>query len=155
MSVVRREINLSDLDIAEVRPRRAVTGVLIFEIARQDASSKTSRLTEKMAGALRDIPAKVTIPRSTVELRVTELESSITPEEVIAAVTVAGGCHPAEVSVSVIRAAPRSLGLVWLHYPLTAARKIGGSNGGGRDAPPGGKLHIGWSVARVSPHPAR
>jgi hypothetical protein len=61
MSVVRREIKLSDLDIAEVRSRRAVTGVLIFEIAGQDASSKTSRLTEKMAGALRDIPAKVTV----------------------------------------------------------------------------------------------
>jgi hypothetical protein len=57
MSVVRREIKPIDLGIAEMRPRRAVTGALIFEIAGHDASSKASRLAEKMAGALRDFPA--------------------------------------------------------------------------------------------------
>jgi hypothetical protein len=56
--------------------------------------------------------------------------------------------------VGVIRATPRGLGSVWLRCTLTAARKISGSSGGGRDAP-GSKLHIGWSAARVSPLPAR
>jgi hypothetical protein len=65
MSVVRREIKLSDLGIVEVRPRREVTGALTFEIAGQDASSKVSRLAVKMAGALRDFPAKVAVPRKT------------------------------------------------------------------------------------------
>jgi hypothetical protein len=155
MSVVRREIKLSDLGISEIRPRRAVTGGLIFEIAGQDASSKASRLAEKMAGALRDIPAKVTVPRKTAELRVTGLEDSITPEEVAVTVAEAGNCQTAEVSVGVIRAAPRGLDSVWLRCPLTAARKIGGSSGGGRDTPPGGNFHIRWSAARVSPLPAR
>jgi hypothetical protein len=148
-SVVRREIKLTDLGITEMprsQPRRAVTGALIFEIAGQDASSKASRLAEKMAGALRD-PAKVTVPRKMAQLRVTGLENLITPEEV--------GCQAAEVSLGVIRAAPRGLGSVWLRCPLTAARKIGSSSSsGGRDAP-GGKLYIGWSAARVSPLPAR
>jgi hypothetical protein len=63
MSVVRSEIIPSELGIAEMRPRRAVTGALIFEITGQDASSKASRLAEKMAGTLRDLPAKVTVPR--------------------------------------------------------------------------------------------
>jgi hypothetical protein len=152
--VVRREIKLTDLGIAEMRPRRAVTGALIFEIAGQDASSKASRLAEKMAGALRD-PAKVTVPRKMAQLRATGLEDLITLEEVVAAVAEAGGCQAAEVSLGVIRAAPRSLGSVWVRCPLTAARKIGGSSSGGRDAP-GGKLYIGWSAARgVSPLPAR
>jgi hypothetical protein len=78
MSVVRREIKLPDLVIAEVNPRSAVTGAFIFEIAGQDASSKASRLAEKMAGALRDFPAKITVPRKTAELMVTGLEDSIT-----------------------------------------------------------------------------
>jgi hypothetical protein len=43
-SVIRREIKLPDLGIAEVRPRRVVTGAFIFEIAGQDANSKASRL---------------------------------------------------------------------------------------------------------------
>jgi hypothetical protein len=105
MSVVRREIKLSDLGISEIRPRRAVTGGLIFETAGQEASSKASRLAEKMAGALRDIPAKVTVPRKTAELRVTGLEDSIIPEEVTVAVAEEGNCQ----TVGVIRAAPRSL----------------------------------------------
>jgi hypothetical protein len=110
MSVVRREIKLSDLDIAEVRPRKAVTGTLIFEIAGQDAGSKASRLAVRMAHALRNFPIKVTVPRRTVELRVTGLEDSVTPEEVVAAVAEAGVCHIGEVNVGVIRAAPRGLG---------------------------------------------
>jgi hypothetical protein len=63
------------------------------------------RLVEKMAGALRDIPAKVTVPRKTAELRVTGLEDSIIPEEVTVAVAEEGNCQ----TVGVIRAAPRSL----------------------------------------------
>jgi hypothetical protein len=73
MLVVRREMNLSDLDIAEVRPRKTVTRVLIFEIAGQDVDSKASRLAERMAVALPEFSAKVTVPRRTVELRMTGL----------------------------------------------------------------------------------
>jgi hypothetical protein len=143
MSLVRREIKLSDLGIAVVGPRRAVTGVLIFEIAGQDARSKVSRLAERMAHALRDFPAKATVPRKTAELRVNGLDDSISPEEVAAAVAAAGGCHAGEVSVGVIRAAPRGLGSVWLRCPLTTARKIDGSSAGRRDLPPRGMPHIG------------
>jgi hypothetical protein len=57
MSMVRREIKRSDLDIAKVRPRRAVTGALIFEIADQDVGRKASLLAERMAIVLRDSPA--------------------------------------------------------------------------------------------------
>jgi hypothetical protein len=108
-----------------------------------------------MAGDLGVFPAKVTVPRKMAESRVIGLEDSITPEEVAVAVAEAGNCQTVEVSVGVIRAAPRGLDSVWLRCPLTAARKIGGSSGGGRDTPPGGNLHIRWSAARVSPLPAR
>ncbi|XP_068985003.1 uncharacterized protein [Bombus flavifrons] len=104
-----------------------------------------------MAATLKDLPAKVTVPRRTAELRVTGLEDSVTAEEVAAAVAEAGGCHADEVNVGVIRSAPRGLGSVWLRCPLTAARRISR----GRDAGPGGRINIGWSAARVSPLPAR
>jgi hypothetical protein len=54
MSVIRTEIKLSDLDIAEIRPRKAVTGALIFKIVGQDAGNKAARLAERMACALRN-----------------------------------------------------------------------------------------------------
>jgi hypothetical protein len=155
MSVVKREIKPIDLGIAEMRPRRAVTGAIIFEIAGHDASSKASRLAEKMAGALRDFPAKITVPRKMAELRVTGLEDSITPEVAAVIAAAGGGYQAAEVSVGVTRATPRGLDSLWLRCPLTAARKIGGGgSGGGRDGP-GGKLHIGWSAVSISPLPTR
>jgi hypothetical protein len=101
-----------------------------------------------MAGALGVFPAKVTVPRKMAESRVIGLEDSITPEEVATAVAVTEGCQNTEVSVGVIRTAHRGLGSVWLRCPLTAARKLGSSRTGG-DAL-GGKLHIGWSAARVT-----
>ncbi|XP_033360707.1 uncharacterized protein LOC117239317 [Bombus vosnesenskii] len=119
MSVVKREV-----DITELRPRSAITGALLFEIPGQDARSKASRLAERMAATLKDLPAKVTVRRRTAELRVTGLEDSVTPEEVAAAVAEAGDCQADKVNVGVIRSAPGGLESVWLRCPLTAARKI-------------------------------
>ena len=147
MSIVKREIKLSELDIKELRLRKAVTGAMLFEISCQDAGSKASRLAKRMAATLKELPAKVTVPRRIAELRMTGLEDSVTPEEVAATIAEAGGCRADKVSVGPIRYAPRDLGSVWLRCPLTAARKINT----GRDARSGGKINIGWSTARVTP----
>ncbi|XP_050493834.1 uncharacterized protein LOC126875153 [Bombus huntii] len=129
MSVVKREVKFYELDITELRPRRAITGALLFEIPGQDARSEASRLAERMAATLKDLPAKVTVRRRTAELRVTGLEDSVTPEEVAAAVAEAGDCQADKVNVGVIRSAPRGLESVWLRCPLTAARKISRGRG--------------------------
>ena len=150
-SIVRREIKLSELDIKELRLRKAVTGAMLFEISGQDAGSKASRLAERMTATLKELPVKVTVPRRTAELRMTGLEDLVTPREVAAAVAEARGCRADEVCVGPIHYAPRGLGSVWLRSPLTEARKI---NRGG-DARSGGKINIGWSTARVTPLPAR
>jgi hypothetical protein len=143
MSLAKRAINLSDLDIAVVKPRKAVTGALLLEITGRDADIKASRLAERMTEVLRDYPVKVTVPRRTAELRVCGLEDSVTLEEVVTAIAKAGGCCAEEVNVGVIRTAPRRLGSVWIRCPLTAARKINGSTGGRGDAPSIDKLRIG------------
>jgi hypothetical protein len=51
MSLAKRAINFSDLDIEVVKPRKAVTGALLFEITGRDADRKASRLAERMAGS--------------------------------------------------------------------------------------------------------
>ena len=78
MSIVKREIKLSELDIKELRLRKAVTGAMLFEISCQDAGSKASRLAKRMAATLKELPAKVTVPRRIAELRMTGLEDSVT-----------------------------------------------------------------------------
>lgn len=76
---------LSELDITELRFRKAITVAMLFEISDQDTESKASRLAERMAATLNDLPAKVTVPRRTAELRVIGLEDSVTQEEVATA----------------------------------------------------------------------
>ena len=56
-----------------------------------------------MAATLKELPAKVSAPRRTAELRMTGLA---------AAVAEAGGCRVDEVSVGPIRYAPRGHGSV-------------------------------------------
>jgi hypothetical protein len=155
MSLAKRTINLSDLDIEVVKPRKAVTETLVLEITGEDADRKASRLAERMAEDPRDYPVKVTVPRRTTELRVSGLEDSVTLEEVVTAVAKDGGCCAEEVDVGVIRTAPRRLGSVWIRCPLTVARKINGSTGGRADALSIGKLRIGCTAARDSPLPTR
>jgi hypothetical protein len=138
----RDTINLSDLDIEVVKPRKAVTGALLLEITGEDADRKDSRLAERMAEVLRDYPVKVAVPRRTAVLRVFGLKDSVTLEEVVSAVAKAGGCCAEELNVGVIRTAPRRLGSMWIRCPLTATRKVNGSTGGRGDAPPIGKLRI-------------
>jgi hypothetical protein len=123
MTRVRREVNLDELQITDIQPRRAATGALILEIpCREGGHEKASLLAERMASVLRDTPVKVTVPRKTAELRMTGLEDSTTLEEVVAAVAEAGGCSTGEVSAGVLRFAARGLGSVWLRCPLAAAR---------------------------------
>ena len=71
MSIVKREIKLSELDIKELRLRKAVRGGMLFEISGQGAGSKASRLAKRMAATLKELPAKVTVPHRTAELRMT------------------------------------------------------------------------------------
>jgi hypothetical protein len=93
MTRVRREMNLHELRITDIRPRRATTRALILEISDQDGGHEKALLqAERMASVLRDTPVKVAVPRKIADLRVTGQEDSATLENVVAAVAEAGGC---------------------------------------------------------------
>jgi hypothetical protein len=151
MSLAKRTINLSNLDIEVVKPRKAVTGTLLLQITGENANRKASRLAERLTEVLRDYPVKVAVPRRTAELRVPGLQDSVTLEEVETAVAKAGGCCREEVNVGVICTASGRLGSVWIRGPLTTTRKINGSTGGRGDDPYISNLRIGWAAARGPP----
>lgn len=156
MSRVRREIKLSDLGIAEVRLRRAVTGALILEIAGDEGGRKAALLAERMADVLRGISVRISVPQKTAEMRVTGLDDSVTLDEVVAAVAEAGGCRTDEVTVGEPHRASRGLTSVWLRCPLKAARRISTSGDGTSDDSGGTRrIVVGWSTARIRPLPTR
>jgi hypothetical protein len=97
-------VNLDELRITDIRPRRAATGALILEIpGREGGREKASPLAERMASVLGDTLVKVAVLRKIAELSVTGLKDSVTLEEVVAAVVEAGGCSAGEVSAGVLR----------------------------------------------------
>ncbi|XP_032682075.1 uncharacterized protein LOC116849242 [Odontomachus brunneus] len=85
----------------------------------------------------RDVQIARTSKRA--DIRVRDLDDSVTAEDVVSAVAVAGGCGPGEIKAEAIRPGADRMGTIWIQCPLSAARKIAG----------GGRLKVGWSSVRV------
>lgn len=146
MSRARERIKLADLGIAEVRPKRAVTGGLILEIPGADGAAKADKLAVAMAGIFEGDEARVARPSKKAELRVTGLIDSVTVGEVVSAIARGGGCKEEEVVAGQIRSPSSSkLGSLWLRCPITAARKVAVA----------GRLTVGWTTVKVEALAAR
>jgi len=144
MKLARERIKLEELGVRELRPRRARTVALLLEIPGSNRLADT--LVAKIREALADKPGVVnTRPVKTAEVRVRDIEDSISAEEIAAGVASTGECEPTEVRLGPIRRAPNSLGTVWVKCPLTAAKNISKS----------GSIKIGWTRARVEALPER
>lgn len=145
MTLARAKVNIADLGIASVRPRRAVTGAMILEVPGQEGAAKADIFAEKIREALAGTDVRVARPVKTAELRIRGLEDSIRPGEVAAAVAAAGDCPLGEVKTGEVRFSPGGLGTIWVRCPLRAARAIAGR----------GRLQVGWTSVRVEALPPR
>ncbi|XP_011858084.1 PREDICTED: uncharacterized protein LOC105555669 [Vollenhovia emeryi] len=140
MRIIKSQIQLEDLGISEVRPRRALTGALILEVLGEDAKVKADQLADKIKVVVGDTEGvKVARPTKLAELRVKDLDDSATQEEVKEAVAKVGGCEPHEVKVGPLRRATNGLSTAWAQCPLAAAKQAAKS----------GRIKIGWVSARV------
>lgn len=93
MARVRRELVLEDFGIAELRPKRAITGGLVLEVPGPEGASKADRLARRMEEVLEGTDVRVARPMKRGEIRLHGLDDSVTEDEVREAA--AGGC-PAE-----------------------------------------------------------
>lgn len=110
-----------------MRCKRAVTGACLFVISGPDNADKAKKLEEKLLGIFHDKEGiKIARPTKMAELRVSELDDSVSQRDIILAVTRDGKCDSKDVKVEEIRAAPNGTGIAWLRCPLTAANKIVG-----------------------------
>ncbi|XP_032684999.1 uncharacterized protein LOC116850612 [Odontomachus brunneus] len=133
-------IDLSELRIGDLRTRRAATGALVLEIPGPEGQARTDALAKRMSALFAD-KKDVQIVRLSkrADIRVGDLDDSITAEDVISAVAVAGGCGPGEIKAGAIRPGADRMGTIWIQRPLSAARKVAG----------GGRLKVAWSSVRV------
>ncbi|XP_026744673.1 uncharacterized protein LOC113508060 [Trichoplusia ni] len=82
---------------------------------------------------------RVSRPVKTAEVRITGLDDSVTPEEVVVAVARSGECPPDRVRAGDIRTDATGLGVVWVRCPVASAKKIAVA----------GEVKVGWVAARV------
>jgi len=100
----QQQQDIRGLGIPELRPRRARTGALLLEVPGADGGTKAGALAEKLRVALGDREGvTVSRPVKTAEMRVKDLEDSISAAEVAEALAAQGGCAIEDVRVGPIR----------------------------------------------------
>jgi len=146
MRLARARINLSEIGIREMKPRRARTGALLLEIPGAEGPQLDDALADQLRTVLADKQGvTVTRPQKTAEIRVRNLEDSISADEIAAVLAERGGCHPEKIRVGPIQQTPNGMGSAWVRCSLTAANTV----------VRGGPLTIGWTRVKVEMLPER
>lgn len=146
MAAAKTKINLQEMDIADIRVRRSITGGLILEIPGKDTSAKADNLAERLRQVFKDEgEIRVSRPTKKVEISISGLDDSITPQEVTAAIAGVGNCPVSDVKTGAIRRWASGMGSVWAQCPVIAAKRIAAT----------GRIRIGWISAKVEILPPR
>ncbi|XP_018377266.1 PREDICTED: uncharacterized protein LOC108770270 [Trachymyrmex cornetzi] len=144
--LARSKISLDDLSITNTRIRKAQAGGLLIEIPGGDeAGTKAEALVDKLKGVLAESEfkeeVKVVRPMRRAEMRLVDIDQSVTAEEVAEAVARSGQVQTADIRVGPLRPGRGGLNAAWVQCPLSCANKILGE----------GRLRVGWTMAGVVP----
>ncbi len=125
-SVLRRartNVDATQLGAGRVTCRRTQTGARIFEFSGAQGGTKADLFASKLREAVADT-AKVVRPVKCVALEVTDLDDSVTQEEVVAAVAAVGGCAVELVKGRTIRPGRGGMGTMRLECPIASAKAV-------------------------------
>lgn len=140
MRVAQGAIDLKELGIKELRPKRAATGAIVLEVPGPNGAERAAVLKSRMEEALKNMEGvRVARPVKMADMRVRDLLASVSVEEVKGAISSVGDCPPHEIRAGEIRTAPSGLGTLWVQCPLRAANKVVAA----------GRLGIGWTSSRI------
>lgn len=138
MRKARGGVSLEDFGIVDSRIRRTANGSLLVEIPGPEGSAKADKLADRLRTALQG-EAMVSRPTIKSDFRLIGVDDSVSPQEIVSAISEAGGCTEMEVKTGPLRPMRNGLNIVWAQCPLNAANRIAAV----------GRIRIGWSSARV------
>ncbi|KYQ58856.1 hypothetical protein ALC60_02142 [Trachymyrmex zeteki] len=142
----KEKIDIDELGISDIRPRRARTGALLLEIPGTDGSEKANKLANKLKEALQNnCNVLISRPEKMADIRVRDLVDSTTKEELISKCAEIGKCDKNNVRVSDIVQSLNGLGSAIVKCTLAAAKLITKST----------RIRIGWTSVRVDLLPER
>lgn len=145
MRLAKEKINIEELGITSVKPCKARSSALLLKIpGGPDGAGKANLLAERLSQVTADdTNVVISRPEKMPEIRLKDLEASITREEIRQCIgdTGRGDCN--DIKVGDITEAPNGLGSVWIKCPLRVAPRCLQStedkdrvdNEQGRDAP--------------------
>ncbi|XP_047534985.1 uncharacterized protein LOC125069508 [Vanessa atalanta] len=113
-----------------------------------DAEKSADALAAKLRDVLSPDEVQIHRPTKCVEIRVVDLDDSVTAEEVVAAVAKDGGCSEGAIRPGVVVRSANGCRSLWLSCPVAAAKKVLVA----------GRVRVGWISARVlllEPRPLR
>lgn len=138
LTQIKKKVVLEDLGITDVRFRVASTGARLLELPGANIGDKADILAQELRVVLNADDVQVSRPTRCVELRMSGLDDSVSPEEVGAAVSPACGCVAGAVKVGEVRQDRNGLGAAWVRCPVATAKKVSS-----------GRLLVGFVSARV------
>lgn len=133
------------MGIKALKPKRAITGAIIYEIPgegespREDSKMKADKLTRKLNEVLEGKGIRVNRPTKFAELRMSGLDDSTAGRDVMRVVAQKGKCTEEDVKVSNINRRASGLGSVWIRCPAEAAKILTEE----------GRVTVGWVSARI------
>jgi len=134
----KTKISLSDLGIKNTRIKKAMGGALLIEVPGPDGSVRAEKLRGELTKVLGE-SAVVTLPVVRGDLRVVDVDASVTIEEVAAVAAEVGGCAVEDVVSSPMRPMRNGLYMTWIGLPMAAAIRVSNR----------WRVCIGWTNARV------
>ncbi|XP_059061650.1 uncharacterized protein LOC131854545 [Achroia grisella] len=147
LTEAKAKISLVPLGITDLRFRVGRTGARILEIPGTNTGEAADALAAKIEEVLHE-DVRVTRPVKSAELRIVDLDDSVSVADVVVAVIREGECRESAVKTGEIRRNAQGTGSIWVRCPVVAAKKLVEA----------GRLRIGWMVARVQsldPRPQR
>ncbi|XP_071579165.1 uncharacterized protein [Temnothorax nylanderi] len=137
----RSSITLEDLGIEQSRIRKGINGGVIIEIPGNDGAAKADVLVDRLRKVLDPTSARVSRPTAMGEIRVWNLDDSISPLEVTNSIAIAGDCNEGDIKLGQFRSMTSGLFSVWAKCPLAAADRAAASVS--RKIEPGTALNAG------------
>lgn len=137
---VRQEVapDASALGVGFVRCRPTRDGARKFEFPGANSGPSADTFAEKLRLAISDV-AKVSRPTKCLTLEISDLDDTITKEEIIAKISVHGGCPADNIKAGNIRPGRLGMRTVRVRCPIAAAKAVVSA----------GKFLIGFSSASV------
>ncbi|KYQ49221.1 Gag-Pol polyprotein [Trachymyrmex zeteki] len=146
MRLAKSRINIDEIGIKEIRPRKTRTGALLLEIPGMESQEKANELANKLREAFREREnVLISRPEKMADIRIRDLEESVTRDDIIQTIVAEGKCPRDTVKLGEIVAAVNGLGTMWVRCPLAAAKIITKER----------RIRIGWTKVRVELLPER